>query len=62
MLQREITEEEIKSLLKNPDDIRESFKERLAARKKFPKGTLEVVYKKSGDAIIIITCYLTKEG
>ncbi len=59
--QREITEEQVKSTIETPDTISESFKERLTAKKKFAKGTLEVIYKKSEEKIIIITCYRIKE-
>ena len=62
MLQRGITEKEIKSLMENPDIIRESYKERVAVRKGFSKGALEVIYKKSEDRLTVITCYWIKGG
>ncbi len=62
MLQREITEEEIESIIKKPDVISDGFKERTVVRKKFPQGILEIIYKKTEDRIIIITCYWIKEA
>lgn len=62
MLQREIAEAEIKSIVESPNNISESFKERTIARRKFSKGTLEVIYKRLEDKIIIITCYWIKGG
>ncbi len=59
--QRKISEEDVKSAIKTPDAISETFRERLTARKKFAKGTLEVIHKKSEKKIIIITCYWIKE-
>jgi len=62
MLQRKISEEEIKSAIQSPDKkVEESFKGRLTIRKKFSKGVLEIVYKESPKEIIIITCYWIKE-
>lgn len=61
MFQREIAEEEIKSIVENPNNIISgSFKERTIARNKFPKGTLEVIYKESENSIVVITCYWVK--
>ena len=62
MAQRGITQEEIKSVIDDPRAIKESFKERAAARKKMAKGTLEVIYRKSEGNFIIITCYWIKEA
>ena len=61
MLQRKITEEEVKSVIDTPDTINESFKDRMITRKKIPKGTLEVIYKKSEGKFLVITCYWIKE-
>jgi len=61
MLQRKISEEEIISVINNPDKVEESFKGRLTARKKFNKKALEVIYKKLEEEIVIITCYWAKE-
>ena len=55
--QREITEREIISVVKQPDSIEPSFGERQVIRRKLPKGTLEVIYRKLGNKIIVITCY-----
>ena len=52
MLQREITQEEIKSLIKYPALRQETFKDRTAAQKKFSRGTLEVIYKKLENKIL----------
>jgi hypothetical protein len=60
--QRNISEDEVKSAIANPDGACESFKDRTAVRKKSSQGTLEVIYKTSGTKIIIITCYWLKEG
>ncbi|MFH1258911.1 MAG: DUF4258 domain-containing protein [Elusimicrobiota bacterium] len=62
MFQREIDETEIKLTVENADIIQTSFGERIAVRKKFSNKALEVIYKKSGKQIIIITCYWIKEG
>lgn len=62
MSEREITEKEIKSAIENPDIIKESFRERNTARRKFPQGTLEVIYKEAAGKFIIITGYWAKEG
>ena len=62
MLQRKIRQEDIESAIQNPDTTREAIQERVAARKKLSKGTLEVIYKKSISKIVIITCYWVKEG
>jgi len=61
MLQRKISEEEIKSAIQSPDKVEESFKGRPTIRKKFSKGVLEIVYKESPKEIITITCYWIKE-
>ena len=58
--QREISPEEIISTIKQPDSRQSSFLGRLVVRKKFPKETLEVVYRKLGTKIIVITCYWIK--
>jgi hypothetical protein len=61
MSEREITEKEIKSVIENPDTPKESFRRRKTARRKFPQGTLEVIYKETAGKLIVITCYWAKE-
>ncbi len=62
LFQREISEEQISSLIENPDIVNTNFKERVVARKNFNRGTLEAVYKKELPKIIVITCYWVKEA
>ena len=58
--QRDITEREIISVIKQPDSIEPGFKERQVIRRKLSRGTLEVIYRKLGNKIIVITCYWIK--
>jgi len=62
ILQRNISEAEIKSVIDDPNTLQETFKQRLAARKKTSGGTLEVIYKESEGRFIIITSYWIKEA
>ena len=63
MFQRGITQDDITAALERPDAKNQSFKQRIAVRKKIPAGTLEVIYREhTSKNIIIITCYWIKEA
>jgi hypothetical protein len=57
MRQRNITEDDIKLALRNPDQILPSFGRRKCARKAIRDRTLEIVFVKENDQIIVITTY-----
>lgn len=58
---REITEEEVNSVLESPDDLRESIKGRKKARKHVGEKEIEVVFKEETDRIVIVTA-INKTG
>ena len=56
--ERKISIEDIKSVVRNPDFSKNSVDNRyIESRKKTENKILEVIYKKEGDVIIIITAY-----
>lgn len=57
MKQRGITQEDIKLTLRSPDRIFPSFGGRKCARKIIRGETLEVVFVKENDEIVVITTY-----
>lgn len=61
MKQREFSKKEIEETIINPDNKLSSFRKREIAQKNFKDKTLEVVFKKENDKIIIITAYWLKE-
>lgn len=60
MQQRGIDENSIASIIQNPDETSDSFGRRKLARKTIGDRTLEVVYIKE-DEIIVITVYWLEE-
>ncbi len=60
MEQRGIDENSIASIIQNPDETIDSFGRRKLARKRIGDKTLEVVYIKEDD-IIVITVYWLEE-
>ncbi|MCZ7391810.1 MAG: DUF4258 domain-containing protein [Candidatus Methanoperedens sp.] len=60
MQQRGIDENKVASAIQNPDDTSDSFGRRRLARKTIGDKTLEVVYIKEDD-IIVITVYWLEE-
>ena len=57
MKERVISRKDIEGTIKNPDNIYRSFDDRVILQKKARGGTLEVVIRKDGRKIIILTCY-----
>lgn len=57
VLERNIKMSDIKSALKNPDYYGFTFDGKLVARKLIGDKTLEVIYTKSKNKILIITVY-----
>ena len=57
---RKLSENDVLSAVKEPDDIENTIKGRKNAFKNFEKGVLRVTYKKDGDQVVIITA-LVKE-
>lgn len=55
--ERKISIEDIKSVVRNPDFSKNSAGGYIESKKKIESGILEVVYKKEGNVIIIITSY-----
>jgi hypothetical protein len=60
MQQRGIDENSVASTILNPDEIGDSFGKRKLSRKRIKDKTLEVVYIKEDD-IIVITVYWLEE-
>jgi hypothetical protein len=58
--QRGIDENSLASIIQNPDETCDSFGRRKLARKRIGDKTLEVVYIKEDD-IIVITVYWLEE-
>lgn len=57
VLERNIKISDIKSVLKNPDYYGYTFDNKVVARKLIKNKTLEVIYTKSKNKILIITVY-----
>ena len=62
MLQRKISEKEVKLTIENPEKVEETFKERIKVERKIGNKRLVVIYKTIERNTIIITCYWKKEG
>ncbi len=58
---RKISEDEIISAIKEPDDLKDTIKGRKNAFKHIENGLLRVTYKKYEDDIIIITALMKGE-
>jgi hypothetical protein len=61
MQQRGIDENSVASTILNPDETSDSFGRRRLARKTIGDKTLEVVYIKEDDDIIVLTVYWLEE-
>ena len=59
--QRELSKKQIEASIASPDQTLPSFKGRQLIRKQFDNKTLEVVYRKFSDKIVVITAYWLKE-
>lgn len=57
VLERGIKMTDIKSTLKNPDYSGYAFDNKMSARKSIGKKTLEIIYTKIKNKILIITVY-----
>lgn len=60
MKEREITEEELKTTIKEPEHIEPSVKGRMNAFKFLNGRFLRVTYKKEGDFISVVTAVKRK--
>jgi hypothetical protein len=58
---REITEETTIQVVKNPEEIRPSYRDRKLRRSRINDKILEVVTKTEGSQITIITAYYLEE-
>ena len=54
---RNISIEDIKSVIRYPDNSYRTFGNRIVSQKNFTEGVLEVVYTTDGKKYIIITTY-----
>lgn len=61
-LKRKIPKKWIIEAVRNPDEIKESFRGRKLRRKRFEDRVLEIVTVTEGSKIIVITQYWLKEG
>lgn len=55
--QRNLSTRQIERTILSPDRTLPSFQKRLLVQKKFGHKTLEVIYRKEGEKIIILTAY-----
>lgn len=60
--QRNLKSQQIEETIIEPDKVTSSFRGRLIAQKNFSGQTLEVIFKKQGNNVIIITAYWLKEA
>ena len=60
--QRNLKSQQIEETIIEPDKVTSSFKGRLITQKNFSGETLEVIFKKQGNNVIIITAYWLKEA
>lgn len=58
---RNITEEMVADAVQRPEVVLPSFRERKLARKEIGGKTLEVVFKRELDEIVVITVYWLEE-
>ncbi len=52
---RKITEDEIKTAIKNPDKLEDTIKRRKNVFKKIKDRLLKITYRTEGDDVIVIT-------
>lgn len=55
--ERKISIEDIKSVVRSPDFSKNSADGYIESRKKIESKVLEVIYKKEGNVILVITSY-----
>ncbi len=57
IMERQISVQNVRQTIKNPDSRKEDVYGMITTRKVFGKRTLEIIYRVSGNTVIIITTY-----
>ena len=58
--ERKITKLQVYATIRNPQQKDTSYRERLVYKRKFRSKILEVITKKEGDTIVVISAYMVK--